>query len=164
MGRGPVVLPVRIGTCLWLLGRQLCLRSHHDGADGNPSLYRGLAAFAHRKPAPASSASQFRQFALVHRVKMSSRNDRFRDQHSAREMTALRAQSCHISGAINILPTLHPHIMKVLVFRVDPDESKSLYNAHRLSQLGPRRPQRVWVLTLVLGKTSAIAKRDWPKP
>ncbi len=93
MGRGPVVLPVRIGTCLWLLGRQLCLRSHHDGADGNPSLYRGLAAFAHRKPAPAGSASQFRQFALVHRVKMSSRNARFRDQHSARKMTEFRAQS-----------------------------------------------------------------------
>ena len=91
MGRGPVVLPVRIGTCLWLLGRQLCLRSHHDGADGNPSLYRGLAAFAHRKPAPAGSASQFRQFALVHRVKMSSRNARFRDQHSARKMTEFRA-------------------------------------------------------------------------
>ena len=97
MGRGPVVLPVRIGTCLWLLGRQLCLRSHHDGADGNPSLYRGLAAFAHRKPAPAGSASQFRQFALVHRVKMSSRNARFRDQHSARKMTEFGAQSRHRS-------------------------------------------------------------------
>ena len=125
MGRGPVVLPVRIGTCLWLLGRQLCLRSHHDGADGNPSLYRGLAAFAHRKPAPASSASQFRQFALVHRVKMSSRNARFRDQHSAREMTALRAQSGHLRSE-KVVPPL-PHVGH---FRSNPHAGLEL---HRLT-------------------------------
>lgn len=109
MGRGPVVLPVRIGTCLWLLGRQLCLRSHHDGADGNPSLYRGLAAFAHRKPAPAGSASQFRQFALVHRVKMSSRNARFRDQHSARKMTEFRAHSCRAASRTSTHPSQIPN-------------------------------------------------------